>query len=427
MTLLDRSIAPQIHNITSLKFPPVETYLLDNGIEVIEVNQGTQEIIRLEVIYNAGRPVEDKQLAARLTAAIQKEGTFNYTSEDLAEKIDYFGSSISSGSNLDYSYFSIFVLSKFFNEVIPLLAEVLEQPTFPEAEIKTHKEIALEKLKSNMAKSDLVSYRKITEEMYGPQHAYGYNSSIENISSIQREDLIHHFTNYQTSDRCKIIVSGKINNTVRSTINKNLGQVITRSNSKVFQTPNIPIHQAIHKIHSVQEHQTAIKIGRRMFARSNEDFAPMFMLNTVLGGYFGSKLMESIRENLGYTYNIYSSLEPLVHDGYFTINTEVSNKLVDPTISEIYNQISILQNEKISEVELGMVRNYVMGNFLNMIDGPFRVANVMKTLSVNNMKVSEYENIINQIYCCTSTQIQDMAQKYLQKKDMIEVMVGNNY
>lgn len=425
--MIDRSIAPQIHNITSIKFPAVERYLLDNGIEVVEVNQGTQDIIRLEVIYDASRPVEDKQQAARMTAAIQKEGTASFTSEQLAEKVDYYGSSINSGSNLDFSYFSIFVLNKFFNEVMPILAEVLQQPTFPKDELAQHQEITLEKLKSNMSKSDLVAYRKITEEMYGPDHVYGYNSSDQNISAITRADLEHHFKNYHTSDRCQIVVSGKLDSSTRSIINATLGQVKTKSSNKKYEAPSIGLHGAVHHIKSEQEHQTAIKIGRRMFNRRGEDFAPAFMLNTVLGGYFGSRLMESIREDLGYTYNVYSSLEPLVYDGYFTINTEVSNELVDPTIKEIYNQINILQQDKISDKELEMVRNYVMGNFLNMVDGPFRVGNVIKTLNVSKMKVEEYELIIDQIYNCTPEQIQDMAQKYLQRKDMIEVMVGSEF
>ena len=422
--MIDRSIAPQIHNITSIKFPSVERYLLDNGIEVVEVNRGTQEIIRLEVIYDASRPVEDKQLAARMTAAIQKEGTASFSSEDLAEKIDYYGSSINSGSNLDFSYFSIFVLGKFFGEVMPILSEVLQQPTFPEHELLQNQEIALEKLKSNMSKSDLVAYRKITEEMYGSYHPYGYNSSEENISAITRADLVHHFKSYHTSDRCRIVVSGKLNSSIRKIINNTLGQIKTKSIVKEYRPPSIKLHHKLLHVKSDQEHQTAIKIGRRMFNRRGEDFAAAFMLNTVLGGYFGSRLMESIREDLGYTYNIYSSLEPLVYDGYFTINTEVSNDLVAPTIKEIYNQINILQQEKISNKELDMVRNYVMGNFLNMIDGPFRVGNVIKTLSVSKMNVEEYESIINQIYNCTPNQIQNMAQKYLQRKDMIEVMVG---
>ena len=425
--MIDRAVAPQIHNITSIKFPAVEHYLLDNGIEVVEVNQGTQDIIRIEVIYDASRPVEDKQLAARTTAAIQKEGTASFTSEELAEKIDYYGTSINSGSNLDFSYFSVFVLNKFFNEVMPILAEVLQQPTFPEQELTQHQDITLEKLKSNMSKSDLVAYRKITEEMYGSEHVYGYNSSEENISAITPADLHHHFKNYHTTDRCQIIISGKLNSSIRSTINATLGQVKTTSPNKGYTTPTVGLHSALHHIKSEQEHQTAIKIGRRMFNRRNEDFAPTFMLNTVLGGYFGSRLMESIREDLGYTYNVYSSLDPLVYDGYFTINTEVSNELVDPTIKEIYNQINILQQDKISNKELDMVRNYVMGNFLNMVDGPFQVGNVIKTLNVSKMKVEEYEKIIDQIYNCTAEQIQNMAQKYLQRKDMIEVMVGSGF
>lgn len=423
--MLDRSIPPPIHQIKSLKFPSVDRYLLDNGIEVIEVNQGTQDILRIEVIYDASRPVEDKELASRITAAMQKEGTKNYTSEALAEKIDYYGSSINSGSNLDFSYFSVFVLNKYFGEVMPILAEVLQQPTFPDSELTQYKEITLEKLKSNMAKSDLVSYRKITEEMYGIDHPYGYNSSEQNILAITQADLKHHFSTYHTSDRCQIVICGKLNESIRSIINNTLGQVKTSSPKKEYQTPNIAIHNALHRVKSEQEHQTAIKIGRRMFNRRDEDFAPAFMLNTILGGFFGSRLMDSIRENLGYTYNIYSSLEPLVYDGYFTINTEVSNDLVEPTIKEIYNQINILQQEKISDKELSMVRNYVMGNFLNMVDGPFRVGNVMKTLSVSKMQIEEYETIIDQIYNCSADQIQNMAQKYLQRKDMIEVMVGS--
>lgn len=422
--MIDRSIAPPIQNITSIKFPQSESYILDNGIEVVEVNSGTQEIIRLEVIYDASRPVEDKQLAARITSAIQKEGTMSFNSESLAEKIDYYGSSINSGSNLDFSYFSVFVLNKFFKEVMPILAEVLQQPTFPEEELFQYQEIALEKLKANKSKIDLVAYRKITEEMYGSDHVYGYNSSEENISSITRADVLHHFKSYHTSDRCRIVVSGKLNQTIRKTINATLGQIKSKSTAKKYKQSTVGLHHNMHKVKSNQEHQTAIKIGRRMFNRKGEDFASAFMLNTVLGGYFGSRLMESIREDLGYTYNIYSSLEPLVYDGYFTINTEVSNELVDPTIKEIYNQIDILQQDKISDKELEMVRNYVMGNFLNMVDGPFRVGNVIKTLSVSKMHVREYESIIEQIYNCTPEQIQNMAQKYLQRKDMIEVLVG---
>lgn len=425
--MLDRKIPPQIHTVTRVEIPEVEKYFLDNGVPVVEINQGTQEIIRLEVIYDASRPIEDKQLASRMTAALQKEGTASYSSEVLAEKIDYYGASMSSGSNLDFSYFSIFVLSKYFSDLMPLLAEVLELPIFDQSELDKHKEIQLEKLKSNLAKTDLLAYRKVTEEIFGADHVYGYNSSSDNIKSITRQDLVNHHKNYHTSDRCHIVISGKLPRNIKSILNQHLGQVKTKSVSKKYIQTNVPLHRQIHQIHADQTHQTAIKIGRRMFNRKHKDFAHSFMLNTILGGYFGSRLMESIREDLGYTYNIYSSLDPLVHDGYMTISTEVSNDLVQPTLNEIYMQMEKLQNDRISDAELNMVRNYIMGNFLNMVDGPFRIASLMKTLTISDMDIKSYSQIIDQIYNCTPEQIQDQAQKYLGKNDLIEVLVGSKY
>lgn len=425
--MLDRTVAPPIQEIKALKFPPVNKYQLDNGIPVVEVNQGTQEIIRLEILFDASRTVEDKQIAARMTAAIQKEGTSKHTSAEIAERIDYYGATLSSGSNLDFSYFTIFVLSKYFDETLALLSEVIHDAIFPHDEIVKHKQNQIERLKTNLSKTDLVAYRKVTEEIYGSDHSYGYNSSTKNISALTRADLVNHYNNYHTSDRCRMIVSGKLPIHISTIINKRLGQVKTQSKAKSYIETQAPIVSKRHQIKSDQEHQTAIKIGRRMFNREHEDFPTAFMMNTVLGGYFGSRLMESIREDLGYTYNIYSSLDPLIYDGYMTISTEVSNQLVEPTLDEIYRQMDILKQDLVSEKELKMVKNYVMGNFLNMIDGPFRVAAVMKTLSLSGMTVQEYEALLNQIHHCTAEDIRVQAQKYLQKDTLIEVLVGNQY
>ena len=424
---LNRSIPPSVHNIKAVHFPKVDRYRLDNGIEVIAVNQGTQDIVRIEIIYDASRTVEDKPLVSRFAAALQKEGTVSYDAESLAEKTDYYGATLSSGSNLDYTYFTLFSLAKYFVDVIPLLAEVIEQPTFSQSELEKFKITQLESLKSNLAKSDLTSYRKITELMFGANHPYGYNSTKEYISSITRDDLVQHYTDYHTADRCHIIISGKLSGQIRDMLNTHLGQKRTESKSKIYTDTIVPITRSRHTIHSEQDQQTAIKIGRRMFSRKHTDFSGAFVLNTVLGGYFGSRLMVRIREELGYTYNIYSSLDPLVYDGYMMISTEVSNALVDNTISEIYHQMEMLKQERIPNQELVMIRNYVMGNFLNMIDGPFRIANVMKTLCVTGFDIEYQEKIIDQIYSCTTEQIMDLAQIYLRKEDMIEVLVGNQY
>ncbi|MFK7935681.1 MAG: hypothetical protein AB8G22_19360, partial [Saprospiraceae bacterium] len=89
--MLNRTIAPPIKDIEKIRIPTPVRYELDNGIPVYEVNIGTQEIVKLEVIFNAGRPYEKVQLAARTTASLLKEGTQQYSAETIAKQIDFYG------------------------------------------------------------------------------------------------------------------------------------------------------------------------------------------------------------------------------------------------------------------------------------------------------------------------------------------------
>lgn len=423
----DRSKAPLIHPVSRIEIPKPHYYSLDNGIRVIEINKGTQEIVRIDVLYDAGRPVEDKALAARFAAILMREGTAHMTAEQLAERIDYFGGTLSSGSNMDFSYCSLFVLAKYLEDTLPYLSQVMYEAQFDAEEIEKYRINHHAKLKDQLAKSDLKAFRQITESMYGASHPYGYNSDEAKIDAISRADLLEHYERYHTPDRCQIIVSGKLPKDIRLWLNKHLGQAKRKHVEKPGLTDFLPIKADKILLPSEQTHQTAIKLGRRMFTRSHPDFASAFMMTTVLGGYFGSRLMTRIREELGYTYNIYASLDPLVYDGYLTINTEVSNDLADATVQEIRQEIIKLQEDKISHTELDMVKNYVMGNFLNLIDGPFRIANFMKTLSVSKLPLETYEHIIQQIRECSADQIMLAAQQYLQAEDMIEVRVGSQY
>jgi len=95
---------------------------------------------------------------------------------------------------------------------------------------------------------------------------------------------------------------------------------------------------------------TAVRIGRRLFNRAHPDFHGMYVLNTIFGGYFGSRLMENVREKKGYTYNIYSSMDTMMFDGYFYVGTEVSNNLTQKTVKEIYHEMEVLQNDLVADL-----------------------------------------------------------------------------
>ncbi len=425
MSRVDRKRGPAINKITKLNIPPVHREILSNGTELIEVNMGTQNLVQLEVLYKGGRISEKKKGASRATARLIKEGTQIYSSSEIAEGVDFYGANITSGASLDYSYVKIFTLNKYFDKILPILTDILDHPTFPDQELHKYKANSIQKLQVEKAKSELVAYKAITECIYGTDHAYGYNSTEEIYSNLNREDLVEYFDSSFGTDNRIIIISGKITEAVRNKVKEAFGKKSKLSRPFEYQEPTVNPRRHQKIIQAEDNIQCAIKIGCRLFKRDHEDFANTFILNTILGGYFGSRLMSSLREGKGYTYNIYSSIDMMIHDGYFNISTEVGNEYLEKTLEGIYQEMEILTSKKIGRDELDMVRNYLSGNFLNMIDGPFKVAGMAKVIALNGLDFDFYRNLMSRIHSVTPEDLLKIAQKYFVKENMVEIIVGN--
>jgi predicted Zn-dependent peptidase len=207
-------------------------------------------------------------------------------------------------------------------------------------------------------------------------------------------------------------------------INETLGRVPAGKPADMLPQPAAVVSPRRHWIDMPDSQQTAIRVGRRLFPRLHVDYPGVHVLNTVLGGYFGSRLMSNIREEKGYTYNISSSIDPMMLDGYFCVATEVSNEYVEDTVAQIYHEMRRLREEPIGDEEMSMVRNYLLGALLSMIDGPFSVAEVIRTLVIDGVAESHFGHMAAIIKNITAEQVQAYAQQYLCEEDMCEVIVG---
>ena len=148
------------------------------------------------------------------------------------------------------------------------------------------------------------------------------------------------------------------------------------------------------------------------------------MLNTILGGYFGSRLMANIREDKGYTYGIGSGLASFVNGGYFAVSTEVGADVTKQTLEEIYKEIAILRKDLVSSNELETVRNYILGHFLRSVDGPFSLADKFKGIWEFGLDYSYFDNYFAAVKTVTPKELRDLANKYLKEEDLIECVVG---
>ena len=422
--MLNRKIPPPVTKIRHIDVAPIETVHLDNGVPVVIINAGTEDIVKIEIVHPAGKSGEDKKLASRATASLMKEGCGTMNAETFADKFDFYGAGLKTSANMDFLYTSVYTLGKHVPQLVEPLATMYREPWFDENELKTFSGIQVEKLKEELAKNEVLSYRLVTEAIFGSQHAYGYNSIPEDYLALQRQDLVNHFQHRLGTDNMTIFLSGKITDDVLKIVNQTMGSYHKTSTSKSYEACSVqPFHKRI--FHDAPgEMQSSVKVGRRLFDRKHPDQSAFFILNTVLGGYFGSRLMNVLREDKGLTYDVSSQMDQMLHDGCFYIGLELGSAHVEEAIQIIYDEMNLLCQTKIPEKELDMVKNYLAGNFLHMVDGPLQLSVVAKTMALIGLPFSELQNWIQHLMDTSAEEVLLCAQKYLRQEDMVEVVVG---
>ncbi len=422
----DRKYAPEIKGIKQLELPDTEKIILSNGIPMHVISMGKLEVSKLEVVFRAGRPFEQKQMVARATNTLLKEGSKNYTGAKIAEEMDFYGCSLKTPFNMDTSSLSLYAVNKHIDKILPFYQDLLHQPSFPQKELDSFIKRNHHRLQIDLAKSDAIAYRKITELIFGSSHPYGYNSIPETYSRLNRGDLFSHFHRLYNTGNATVFLSGKIDKDLINRIDDALSEAIPVGPQKEAIIPVIETIPEKVSIHHKDSLQTAIRLGRRLFRRKHQDYPGLYLLNMILGGYFGSRLMTNIREKQGYTYNIYSMIDPMMFDGSLYIGTEVSNETAKDTLNQIYFELDRLQTELVEEEEMNMLKNYTLGYLLTMMDGVFSIAELIKTMHLDGLPRSFIDDLSSTIKNMEADDLRVLAQRYLKAEDFWEVVVGAN-
>ncbi len=426
MKNLNRKIQPDIKLLNKIKLHQPEVIHLDNDVPVYLINAGTQDLVKVEFIFSAGKWHEQEVLTSRFTSKMLKEGTISFSSNEIAEKVDFYGAYLQLTSEKDNAYITLYCLNKHLHELFPVLEEILFQPKFPEKELQILTQNLKQEFVVNSEKVKYLASWKFNEVLFGKDHPYGRLADIEDFNKINQNQLIKFHEEKYGTNSCKIIVAGKIPENLVGLLNKHIGN----HNNSVQQQKTV-----LHKIdtnanltsHIVKENaiQSAIRIGKILFNKNHPDFPKVKVLNTVLGGYFGSRLMTNIREDKGYTYGIGSVLLSLQNSGYLYIASEVGTDVTEKAIDEVYKEISRLQEEKIPEQELNLVKNYMLGSFLRSIDGPFALSESIRGLIEYDLHNNYYENFINIVRNISSEELRNLACKYLEKESLYQLKVGS--
>ncbi|MBS1758665.1 MAG: insulinase family protein [Bacteroidetes bacterium] len=421
----DRIHAPKIVDAVQfdLKLKQVERFTLDNGIEVYAINAGAEEVISFEWVYNAGNWFEEQNTVAATTNFLLRNGTSTRNAFQINEHFEYYGSYLNRACYNETATISLHCLNKHIHELLPVVKELIIDSTMPQDELDTYKQNMKQRLKVNLKKSDFVAGREIDVCLFGKGHPYGKFNTIEDFDNLTREQLLSFYKKHYQQGKTILFVAGKLPADIATMLNKYFGD-LQQSN---IAAKNIAIQPATEKkyriINDENGVQGSIRIARDFPNRHHPDFLKALVLNTLLGGFFGSRLMRNIREDKGYTYGIHSFIQNHVHDTAWMITTEAGKDVCEATIEEVYKEMKTLCDVPVGEEELMLVRNFMMGMILGDLDGPFQIIGRWKNIVLNNLTEQYFYDSINTIKNISAEDIQQLAQKYLQPEAFYELVV----
>ena len=424
MTMLNRNNAPALNLSEKITIPAAKKNHLNNNTPVIILNSGTQEVIKIELVFEAGSAYTSHPIFASSCNRLIEEGSGNYSSAEIAEMLDQYGAYFVTESGNEFASISLYTTGRFISQTLPVLQTILSEPTFAEEEINTFKIQGQQRLAVNLNKVDFIARRSFLNTLYGDHHPLGILTQHDDFDKLNKGALTEFYNSHYRNKLRAVFIAGKFNEVEeKNMINLLESLQFNHSNTKGKSDSTILIPKELY-INKKDSVQAAIRIGKKMFTRNHPDYYDFVIMNTILGGYFGSRLMSNIREDKGYTYGIGSGLATDINDAYFFIATEVGATVVQDAVKEIYFEVERLQNDLVPEEELELVKNYLFGSFQRSIDGVFAVSERHKTLHLNNLDETHYLNYIQRLNSITPEDISACARKHLDKSTFTQVIVG---
>lgn len=423
---LDRTIAPDSVEIKPFKINRATTTQLANKIPLHYIRMGSQNLVKMDIIFNAGHYTETIKGQSFFTAKMLSEGTLHHTQKEIADKIAFYGANIDFLSGVDKITISITCLEKHIYSLFPLILEIINESNFAEINFANIKDIHLQQLKINLEKTSFVAAGIFKQNIFGASHPYGYFITESEVNELELKDCIGFFKSFIKDNAFEIIVSGNSNDNLLKEIDKFFGHKKYKIAAAQSANREIRIEQNTNELYNekVDAVQSSLRIGKRMFTRKHPDYFKFTVLNEILGGYFGSRLMKTIREEKGLTYSIYSQIITHQHEGYFVIAADVKKELLATAVEEIFAQIEVLKNIEISNEELEIVKNYMIGGYLSSVNTPFALADKFKIVHYNELDYSYYDNYITNIKKISVKELQKLANKYLDTNSFVKVFVG---
>ena len=427
--MLDRSTPPQIQP-TSLAFHKPTEHVLRNGIPLYVIEAAGLDAVRIDFVFSAGQYHQARKLQALFACRMLREGCRGYTAAEFAERLDYYGAWLELSVAMNRTFVTLYTLKKHFSATMELMRCMLTEPAYDEKQFATVCANNKAQLLVNLKKGDVIAMRALRHSIYGGQHPCGLQPNPEDYDTLQISDIIDYYRKHYGSHTCSIYLSGDVDDVVLSRVEALFGHdvwgvsEIASQRVKAKQHPLCPhLTPASLDFQLEGAVQDSIRMGCLLMDVNDPDYLSTRVLTTILGGYFGSRLMKNIREEKGYTYHIGADLVTNTPKAMFMIHCEAQAGKAQEVIDEVHREMLRLHTEPIPDEELHMVRNYMTGEICRNYESAFSLADAYIFMHHLGLPLMHLEHTIEAIRTTDTIQLQQLAQRYLHPENLHCVVV----
>lgn len=417
---------PAIHNFTDLRLTCPTPVQLPNGMPMWVIGNGEDEVCRLTLIMGGGAMQEPKAMTAYITAANVLQGNRQQTPAEIAEALDYHGAWKASQTHDFCSILSISSLNEHLEKMVTLFMNCVTQPSFPADELAVTKQRLASNCATNRQQVKTLANDAMRQLYYGPHHPLARITTPECIESITRDDVMQFHAAHYNSSNCRVIVSGKVTDRELAIVERTVGAWNCPGAVDGEEEPPIePQAQMLQIVDKPQAVQSAIYITLRAVPRRHPDYNRLRVLMMALGGYFGSRLNQNVREQKGYTYGIHAYLAGRRADAFMGINTECATQYTWPLIDEVKKEMLRLHTELIPEIELNIVKQHIMSDLAKTLDTPFTMAEYVNSTLLIGTYPEYFNDQVATLEQVTAPELRELAQRYLRPERMRIVIAGD--
>ncbi len=426
MKLSDRSTPPPQHPIAELQLPAPHMEKLDNGIPVYTLPNPQLDLIHILIHIRSGILHETQKHISQFTYVLLKESSRQHSATEIADLLDFYGVHYTTSCGMDKNAITISIPRSNVRKILPIIYDFIANPQYREDRLDIYANLKIKDLEYNSQKTDVRSTQLMLHAIFGDKLTAGEFSTRENLKAVTVAQMQEYHHRTFCAENLRLFVTGNVDADMEQCIKDLFSHVPHGQTSRTIRDLSLPADSTPLISEAMPDSvQSSITLCCPCIGYLDADRRGFSILGTITGGYFGSRLMQNLRERNGYTYGISAGSVYFGNQSLFIINSDVNATHTQAAVDACFEELQRLQDKPVSDEELETARNYILGDMLRDVDNSVSYLKKYAYWNQYGLDEREFQDMIRTVKDTDATRLLSLAKKYFDYNNFTRIIVGD--